>query len=97
MKTARNALASCRKTGMAFIGPKILGGVALVTNDKTEKDEELAKATTQADGRCAEIEASLVAVNGKLDEMDRQRKVLLDELPARLRKRYKIGEGLPFG
>ncbi len=58
--------------------------------DKTEKDEQLAKSTEQAEARCAEIDESLVSVNKKLDEMDKQRKGLLDELPTKLRKRYEL-------
>ena len=58
--------------------------------EKAEKDDEFAKAKAQADERCAEIDASLVAVIEKLDEMERQRKVLLEELPTRLRKRYEL-------
>jgi class 3 adenylate cyclase/tetratricopeptide (TPR) repeat protein len=50
LKTARDALASCRKTPMAFIGPTILGGVALVTDDKSERHQA-----------CAEAEALLAA------------------------------------
>jgi hypothetical protein len=58
--------------------------------DKAEKDDELATSTEQADARCAEIDASLVDVNGKLAKMDRQRGVLLEELPKSLRKRYEL-------
>ncbi len=58
--------------------------------DKTEKDEELAKSTEQAEARCAEIDESLVSVNKKLGEMDGQRKGLLQELPTKLRKRYEL-------
>ncbi len=58
--------------------------------DKAEKDDELAASTEQADARCAEIDASLVAVNKKLAEMDRQRGVFLEELPKSLRKRYEL-------
>jgi predicted nucleic acid-binding Zn-ribbon protein len=58
--------------------------------DKAEKDGELATSTEQADARCAEIDASLVDVNKKLAGMDRQRGVLLEELPKSLRKRYEL-------
>ncbi|MEN8687692.1 MAG: C4-type zinc ribbon domain-containing protein [Desulfuromonadales bacterium] len=58
--------------------------------EKTEKDEEFANAKQQTSERCAEIDASLVSVVEKLDEMERQRKVLLKDLPARLRKRYEL-------
>ena len=58
--------------------------------EKTEKDEEFAKAKEQTGERCAEIDASLVSVVEKLDEMERQRKVLLADLPTRLRKRYEL-------
>ena len=58
--------------------------------DKAEKDGELATSTEQADARCAEIDASLVDVNKKLAAMDRQRGVLLEELPKSLRKRYEL-------
>ena len=58
--------------------------------DKAEKDGELATSTEQADARSAEIDASLVDVNKKLAEMDRQRGVLLEELPKSLRKRYEL-------
>jgi predicted nucleic acid-binding Zn-ribbon protein len=58
--------------------------------DKAEKDDELATSTEQADARCAEIDASLVAVNEQLAKMDRQRGVLLEELPKNLRKRYEL-------
>jgi len=58
--------------------------------DKAEKDGELAASTEQADARCAEIDASLVSVNDKLEEMDRQRQVLLEELPKSMRKRYEL-------
>jgi len=58
--------------------------------DKVEKDGELATSNEQADARCAEIDASLVAVNKQLAEMDRQRGALLEELPKSLRKRYDL-------
>ena len=58
--------------------------------EKTEKDEEFAKAKEQTGERCAEIDASLVSVVEKLDEMERQRKGLLADLPTRLRKRYEL-------
>lgn len=58
--------------------------------DKTEKDEELAKSTEQADARCAEIETSLGDVNEKLAAMEGQRSGLLEELPKTLRKRYEL-------
>ncbi len=58
--------------------------------DKVEKDGELATSTEQADARCAEIDASLVAVNKRLAEMDRQRGAFLEELPKSLRKRYEL-------
>jgi predicted nucleic acid-binding Zn-ribbon protein len=50
----------------------------------------LASNTEQADKRCAEIDASLVAVNKQLAEMDSQREALLGELPKSLRKRYGL-------
>ena len=49
-----------------------------------------AKAKEQASARCAEIDASLVSVIKQLDEMERQRKVLMEGLPTRLRKRYEL-------
>jgi predicted nucleic acid-binding Zn-ribbon protein len=58
--------------------------------EKSEKDDEFAKAKEQASERCAEIDASLVSVVEKLDEMERQRKALLEDLPTRLRKRYEL-------
>ena len=58
--------------------------------DKAEKDGELATSTEQADARCAEIDASLVAVNKQLAGMDRNRGVFLEELPKSLRKRYEL-------
>ena len=58
--------------------------------DKAEKDDELTTSTKQADVHSAEIDASLVDVNEKLAEMDRQRGVLLEELPKSLRKRYEL-------
>ncbi|NOR49959.1 MAG: hypothetical protein GQ530_02850 [Desulfuromonadales bacterium] len=58
--------------------------------DKAEKDDELATSTEQADASCVEIDASLVDVNKKLAAMDRQRGVLLEELPKSLRKRYEL-------
>jgi len=58
--------------------------------DKEEKDAELASSTEQADTRCAEIDASLVAVNKQLAKMDSQREVFLEELPKSLRKRYGL-------
>ena len=61
-----------------------------LSSDKAEKDSELATSTEQADARCAEIDASLVDVNERLAEMDRQRGVLLEELPKSLRKRYEL-------
>ena len=54
------------------------------SSEKAEKDDEFAKAKAAADERCAEIDASLVEVIEKLDEMERQRKGLLEELPSRL-------------
>ncbi len=61
-----------------------------LTADKEEKDGELGAHTEQADARCAEIEAALIDVNTKLAEMDRQRSVLLGELPKSLSKRYGL-------
>ena len=58
--------------------------------DKEEKDGELAASTEKADAHCAEIDASLVSVNEKLEKMERQRQVLLEELPKSLRKRYEL-------
>ncbi len=58
--------------------------------DKVEKDGELATSTEQAGARCAEIDASLVAVNKRHAEMDRQRGAFLEELPKSLRKRYEL-------
>ncbi len=58
--------------------------------DKAEKDSELAKSTEQANVRCAEIEASLIAINAQLAERGRQRQILLDELPKSLRNRYEL-------
>ncbi len=61
-----------------------------LTADKSEKDEELAKSSEQAESRCTEIDASLVSVNDKLAEMQRQRDILLEDLPKSLRKRYEL-------
>jgi predicted nucleic acid-binding Zn-ribbon protein len=61
-----------------------------LTADKSEKDEDLAKNSEQANGRCTEIDASLVAVNEELTKMDRQRNLLLEDLPKSLRKRYEL-------
>jgi len=58
--------------------------------EKAEKDDEFAQANEQANGRFAEIDASLVSVIEQLDEMERQRKALLQELPTKLRKRYEL-------
>jgi len=58
--------------------------------DKAEKDQELAERATQNDARCAEIDASLVSVNENLAEMDRQRNILMEDLPKSLRKRYEL-------
>jgi predicted nucleic acid-binding Zn-ribbon protein len=64
--------------------------LASLAADKAEKDEQLASSREQAAARCAEIDASLVAVNDKLAEMDRQRDILIEELPKSLRKRYEL-------
>jgi len=61
-----------------------------LTSDKEEKDGELATNTEQADARCAEVDASMVAVNKKLAEMESQRGGLLEELPKSMRKRYEL-------
>jgi hypothetical protein len=58
--------------------------------DKEEKDGELTTNGEQADARCAEVDASMVAVNKKLAVMERQRGALLEELPKSLRKRYEL-------
>jgi predicted nucleic acid-binding Zn-ribbon protein len=58
--------------------------------DKTEKDQELAQQTEQADARCAEVDEALVSVNGKLAEMEQQRNILMEDLPKTLRKRYEL-------
>ena len=58
--------------------------------DKEEKDGELTTNSEQADARCAEVDASMVAVNKKLALMERQRGALLEELPKNLRKRYEL-------
>ncbi len=58
--------------------------------DKDEKDGELTTHTEQADARCAEIDASLVAVNKQLAVRTRQREALLEELPKAMRKRYEL-------
>ena len=64
--------------------------LASLCADKAEKDSELAKSTEESDALCAEIDASLVAVNKQLAEMDRQRKALLGELPKKMSKRYEL-------
>jgi len=64
--------------------------LASLRAEKAEKDDEFAQANEQANGRCAEIDASLVSVIEQLDEMERQRKALLQELPTKLRKRYEL-------
>ena len=61
-----------------------------LVGDKTEKDEALAASSEQANARCAEIDVSLETVVGKLAEMDRQRDILMEELPKSLRKRYEL-------
>jgi predicted nucleic acid-binding Zn-ribbon protein len=61
-----------------------------LTADKEEKDGELTTNKEQADARCAEVDASMVAVNKKLAGMDKQRGALLEELPKNLRKRYEL-------
>jgi predicted nucleic acid-binding Zn-ribbon protein len=61
-----------------------------LTSDKEEKDAELATNSEQADARCAEVDASMVAVNKKLAVMDSQRKAMLEELPKSMRKRYEL-------
>ncbi len=61
-----------------------------LVGDKTEKDEALAASSEQANARCEEIDVSLEAVSGKLAEMDRQRDILMEELPKSLRKRYEL-------
>ncbi len=66
------------------------GTLGSLTAEKSEKDDELAKSSEQANARCAEIDASLVAVNEKLAEMERQRDILLEDLPKSLRKRYEL-------
>ena len=58
--------------------------------DKSEKDAELAASKEQADARCAEIDASMVSVNGKISKMVGQREALLEELPKKMRKRYEL-------
>ncbi len=84
LTTARKALEGCRKTGMAFVGPKILGGLALVTNEKTERHEACAEAEALlAEGsvshnytyfRLFAIDACLQA--GEYDEAERHADVL---------------------
>ncbi len=66
------------------------GTLASLGLEKSEKDDELAKAKQEASERCAAIEASLVSVIKQLDEMERQRKVLMEGLPTKLRKRYEL-------
>ena len=61
-----------------------------LTSDKEEKDAELATTSEQADTRCAEVDASMVAVNKKLAVMDSQRGAMLEELPKSMRKRYEL-------
>ena len=61
-----------------------------LVGDKAEKDEALAASSEQANARCAEIDVSLETVAGKLAEMDRQRDILMEELPKSLRKRYEL-------
>ena len=58
--------------------------------DKEEKDGELTTNKEQADARCAEVDGSMVAVNKKLAQMEKQRGALLEELPKNLRKRYEL-------
>ena len=66
------------------------GTLDSLNSEKAEKDDEFTRAREQANGRCAEIDASLVSVTEQLDEMERQRKALLQELPTKLRKRYEL-------
>jgi len=61
-----------------------------LTSDKEEKDGELATNTEQADARCSEVDASMVAVNKKLATMESQRSGMLEELPKSMRKRYEL-------
>jgi len=61
-----------------------------LTSDKEEKDGELATNTEQADTRCSEVDASMVAVNKKLATMESQRSGMLEELPKSMRKRYEL-------
>ena len=61
-----------------------------LASDKAEKDQELAERAAQNDARCAAIDESLVAVNEKLAAMDRQREILMGDLPTNLRKRYDL-------
>jgi predicted nucleic acid-binding Zn-ribbon protein len=61
-----------------------------LATDKTEKDNALAQSVEQAAIRCAEVDASQVAVIEKLTEMDRQRELLMEDLPKSLRKRYEL-------
>jgi len=64
--------------------------LASLNSEKAEKDDEFAQANERASGRCAEIDASLVSVVEQLDEMENQRKALLQDLPTKLRKRYEL-------
>jgi tetratricopeptide (TPR) repeat protein len=84
LATTRTALAGCRKTGMALWGPTILGVLALVTNDKTERHEACSEAEAllaegsvshnYTDFRLFAIDACLQA--GEYDEAERHADVV---------------------
>ncbi len=65
-------------------------GLDSLRKDKAEKDEALANGEQTAEARSAEINAKLSDLNGKLEEMVRQRNAFLEELPKPLRKRYEL-------
>lgn len=89
LATVRDAVSMIREVGMAFLGPAILGGLALVTDDPTERRAASAEAETLLEAgsishnhilfRTYAIEACLRA--GEYDDAERHADALVDYCP----------------
>lgn len=64
--------------------------IAALGGEREEKEGELAAVEEKAESRKGEIAEALAGFEKSLDEKDSQRKVLLEQLPARIRKRYQM-------
>lgn len=64
--------------------------IAALSSEREEKEGELAAVQEKAESRKSEIAEALSGFEQSMEEKDSQRQVLLEKLPARIRKRYQM-------